>query len=363
VTAISIASDRYECFSQCMNDLQQYGVEVVQTARNCQGVKYFLNERKGFYDVILVTRSFTFTHCEKILREHCDKYKCAIVYDTEALAFHRDELFLELGYKGLLSEESLGKMAGRRETLNKTRSDELRLVKLGDAVIVVSSVEKKMLQTLVPELKDNVHVIGHTMEANVQTTATFDDRIGILFLAAYNGDMYYNGDAIWYFIKHVYHLVLKDAKEPIPVVIAGNKIPLELKRVAKACEEQNKMAKITFLNSPQHIQPLYEKTRVFIVPHLYGAGIQFKLSESFAAGVPTVVSKFSADGMGLTSDTTCIGDSAINFASCVVSVHDDPKQWEAYRKGGLEYINTTHKRQIVANAWQNLIFSQNAMFD
>jgi len=356
VTSLSIASNEHMCESQCLNDLQQYAIEVAQV-HNCERVKYFLNGRKGFYQVIIVSRAVVLARCEKILREHCGRHNCAIVYDTEAMTFHRDELFIEVAKKGLVSEESRANMATTQLEINKTRSEELRLARIGDAVIVVSLAEKEVLNAIAPELKDNVHVIGHTMEVNVPTLTSFDDRRGILFLASYNNGMYYNGDAIWYFIKHIYPLVLRDATEAIPVVIAGKDIPLELKHVVEVCEEQNSRASITILNSPEDVRPLYEKARVFIVPHLYGAGIQYKLSESLAAGVPTVVSRFSADGMGVTSDTTCIGDSAIIFANCILSIHGDKKQWEVIRKGGLEYIDTTHKRQIVASTWQNLILN------
>jgi len=34
---------------------------------------------------------------------------------------------------------------------------------------------------------------------------------------------------------------------------------------------------VTFLESPLHLDPLYEKARIFIAPHLYGSGIQFQV--------------------------------------------------------------------------------------
>ena len=73
-----------------------------------------------------------------------------------------------------------------------------------------------------------VFVIGHTMKLN-PTVSSFEDRSGILFVAAFHGSMYYNGDAIWYFLQHVYPLVLKDAAETIPLVIAGRGIPDHLR--------------------------------------------------------------------------------------------------------------------------------------
>ena len=85
--------------------------------------------------------------------------------------------------------------------------------------------------------------------------------------------MYYNGDAIWYFLKEIYPQILKES--PIPLTIAGREIPDELRKFAKDNDLDNHL---TFAESVKDVSTLYDSHRVFIAPHLYGAGIQFKVS-------------------------------------------------------------------------------------
>jgi hypothetical protein len=89
--------------------------------------------------------------------------------------------------------------------------------------------------------------------------------------------MYYNGDAIWYFLDKIYPLVLQDqqATEPIQLTIAGRDIPLELIRFVT--RNATLARHVTFLESPESIDDLMEDNRLFIAPHQYGSGIQYKV--------------------------------------------------------------------------------------
>ena len=46
-------------------------------------------------------------------------------------------------------------------------------------------------------------------------------------LESFHDNMYYNGDAVWYFLTEVYSriLLLEEPKSPIPFTISGENIP------------------------------------------------------------------------------------------------------------------------------------------
>ena len=50
------------------------------------------------------------------------------------------------------------------------------------------------------------------------------------------------------------------------------------------------------LGRVEDLQPLYDQARVVICPLRFGAGIQFKLAEAIAHGVPSVASIAAARG-------------------------------------------------------------------
>ena len=113
---------------------------------------------------------------------------------------------------------------------------------------------------------------------------------------------------------------------------------------------------MTFLESPDDLAPLYEKARIFVVPHQYAAGIQFKLSEAMAAGLPSVASKVAASGFGFTPDSEypphpfCIGSTNTDFARCVLDLNENEARWKEFRKNGVKYIENTHRESQVRSA-------------
>ena len=114
------------------------------------------------------------------------------------------------------------------------------------------------------------------MSTERATKSEFSERSGILFLASFNNEMYYNGDAIWYFIKEIYPNILKEtASAPIHLTIAGRNIPSELRSFVANHKDVSHF--VTFVESPDTIEHLFERHRVFIAPHLYGSGIQYKV--------------------------------------------------------------------------------------
>ena len=118
---------------------------------------------------------------------------------------------------------------------------------------------------------------------------------------------------------------------------------------------------VTFLESPADLAPLYEKARIFVAPHQYAAGIQFKLSEAMAAGVPCVASFVSAAGFGFTSGSEfppppfCIGSSSKDFARCIFGLNEDEARWQEYRNKGINYIENTHREFLVSSALQKAL--------
>merc|ERR1719204_1833503 len=191
----------------------------------------------------------------------------------------------------------------------------------------------------------------------MKTKSTFKEREGILFLAAFHGAMYYNGDAIWWFLKHVYPMILETAPKPIPLTIAGRNIAPYLIEMAQ--NDTRITEHVHFDESPDDISPLYEKARVFVAPHLYGAGIQYKMSETFAKGLPVVMSLDAATNWGPSrpKDAGCVGHTPQAMRDCVLLVHNNEQHWNLLREQGFRFMEQTHKRSFLSRTWKSAISS------
>jgi glycosyltransferase involved in cell wall biosynthesis len=79
--------------------------------------------------------------------------------------------------------------------------------------------------------------------------------------------------------------------------------------------------------------------RLTVVPLRYGAGIKGKVLESFAHGLPCVMSEVAAEGLELPDDLSwLVARSVEEFAKKIVRVHEDEGFNKALSEAGLAYI-------------------------
>jgi len=345
------------CDKDCVKKLTDLGAEVVLS-----DWEKFYQSRIGFFDIVMISRPSTLTISFERWREFYEKYPFSLVYDCEALWHRRDYGLRSLSDSGFkLPGASDGTLDLKQPSLdlfmNTQRHNELSLLKMADTIVPVSDGEAKIIAQLIPTTEKKIHTIGHIMDTEQMTQSTFRERNGILFLASFGDKMYYNGDAIWYFLKYTYPLILQESSTSIPLTIAGRNIPKDLYEMVESNPDLT--SSITFMESPVDIKPLYEKTRVFIAPHLYGAGIQYKVSEALSIGIPTALSGIAAEGFGLNAEDNiaCIGRNPDSFKKCILDMHNNEEIWTQYRSNGLDFIRETHSYERTMQEWSNIIDS------
>jgi len=76
-----------------------------------------------------------------------------------------------------------------------------------------------------------------------------------------------------------------------------------------------------------------------VAPLRFGAGIKGKVLDSFAAGVPCVMSPIAAEGLALASPLNgLVADGAEAIAEAILRLHDDEALNAAAAAAGLEMI-------------------------
>ena len=306
---------------------------------------------------MIVSRVQTFSVTHIKLRQFYTAGPFFILYDCEALNYRRDEQLFELVNKNHMVLPGGNKLMEEPYVdlvIDQRKANEIKTLTMADTLITTSQKESDEIRKLIPDR--NIKVVGHALDPKtLKTKKGFGERNGILFIGSFNNVMYYNGDAIWYFLTEVYPLIIEEAKDPIPLTVVGRGIPEELNEVVTYSPQLAPY--VTLIESPPSIEELYESHRIFIAPHLYGAGIQYKISETMVMGVPVVMSELSASSFGFSkdSDITCVGENPQKFKDCVIRVHDNKSKWEALRKRGLEFIDKTHDARLIQSTWSKVI--------
>jgi O-antigen biosynthesis protein len=106
----------------------------------------------------------------------------------------------------------------------------------------------------------------------------------------------------------------------------------------------------------EDVTPHYDRSRVFVVPHRYSAGIPLKLCEAMARGLPAVVSELTALQLDVADGReVLIGRTAGELADQIVRLYTDDRLWSQLREASLEFVRTRHDPEALGRALDELI--------
>ena len=282
-----------------------------------RGLAGFLRERRGQFDVLLVSR----LHNMEILREVMAAEgggvdPTPIVYDAEAMWCLR-----EVGRRILK-----GTPPSALE-VKALVAEEARLAEGTAAVISVSESESELFRSAG---MGRVYVLGHAVEA-APTPARFEERDGILFVGAIHEDASPNADSVVWFANDVLPLVREALGTAVPFRIVGlNRSP----RVAGLAR-----GGLEVCGPVDDLAPFYDRARVFVAPTRFAAGIPLKAYDAAAHGVPIVTTPLVAAHLGWEAGRDLlVGDGAPALALRCAEAYRDGPLWRRLRDGALAQV-------------------------
>src|SRR5262249_27731272 len=87
------------------------------------------------------------------------------------------------------------------------------------------------------------------------------------------------------------------------------------------------------------LQDVFAKVRLSVAPLRFGAGVKGKVLESFAAGLPCIMSPMAAEGIGLPPPRRgLIGRTATEVAALIVKLHGNAAALSAAAAAGRAMI-------------------------
>lgn len=201
---------------------------------------------------------------------------CRLVYNLCDLHFLRDEREAELADDDALR---------RRAAIMRKR--ELAAMQLVDSVIAYSTAEARLLHDMLPELK--VHVVSWAVTPR-PTPIPFAQRAGYAFVGGFRHPP--NADAVKWFAEAMLPILPKSL--PHRFTIIGSNMPDAISRLH--AEKIDVRGHVPVLADA--LYPL----RCTIAPLRYGAGIKGKVLESFAHGLPCLMTEIAAEGLPIEGD-------------------------------------------------------------
>jgi glycosyltransferase involved in cell wall biosynthesis len=305
--------------------LQQLGIEVIYGTPQRYNLEEKLIKYLPLIDGVWLCRP-----------ELCDKYmdlirlktKVPIIYDTIDLHFlrlKRQKDYLDPSYQNT---------SWSWETYQKL---ELNYANQAEATVVVTEDEKQVLSSLGVK---NVWVIPNIHEEiSLSEKVAFDQRSGLVFIGSYNHPP--NIDAVKWLCLEIMPLVWA-SRPDITVNLLGSNLKDEVKELASD--------KVVVTGYVPEVEPYFQKSRVFVAPLRFGAGMKGKIGQSLSLGLPTITTRIGAEGMGLIDhQDVLIADTAEEFAQAVIELYDNRELWQKLADNSLETIKRYQPATVQTN--------------
>ena len=324
---VSFVAENVEYLPAYVTELQERGIEVWHEPY-IASVYELLEQRGDEFDIVILSRYYVAQNFVATVRRYAPR--ALLVFDTVDLHFLREERLAALHDSNSIQQSA-----------HNTRQEELTLIKAVDATLVVSPIEKELLEKLLPEsrilLLSNIHETYPMLKP-------FAEREHLLFIGGFRHPP--NTDAVLYYAREIAPLL----RERLPMVktyIIGSNIPDSIQALANEY--------LHVLGYVPDVLPYFENCRLSVSPLRYGAGVKGKVNQSMSYGLPVVGSSCATEGMFLQDGVdVLIGDTPEAFADAVVRLYNDPNLWQSVATNGLKNIATYFSKQAAQHALTRL---------
>jgi glycosyltransferase involved in cell wall biosynthesis len=299
-------------------DPEQDRTALEEIGASCYGAPYYatveevLLRQAGEFDVVYIHRVANAAKYLELARQHFPKARRIFsVADLHHLRLTRQ-----------------AEAEDRPELLDRARR--IRLAEfvaaaMADAVITHSAAEAKLLRTHVAGA--NIHTVLWSVPPR-PTQTPFEKRRGIAFIGGYAHEP--NRDAARWLIGEIMPLARR-ADPSIECQLVGSDLPDDLRRI---CGNG-----VIPVGHVPDLADVLGRVRLTVAPLAYGAGVNGKVVESFAAGIPCVYSPIAAEGLDLPPALAAfVAPDAQSFAAIILRLHRDEAVNAEASRAGLDFI-------------------------
>jgi glycosyltransferase involved in cell wall biosynthesis len=222
---------------------------------------------------------------------------------------------------------------------------ELNTYSAADAVIAVSVKEQELLADFLGE--DRVHCVP-LAEHVERSPVPLADRRGMLFVG--NFRHLPNREAVEHLCGEVLPLLDPGLLERHPLTVLGNwleNVRLDVDPAVPGVE---------LVGWVPSIEPYMRRSRLAVVPLLYGAGVKRKVIQPMMAGTPVVTTPVGAEGLDLVQGQhALIGRDAGDLASGIARLLTDDDLWQQLVEAGARHVEERHGLEVVRRCFDDTV--------
>jgi glycosyltransferase involved in cell wall biosynthesis len=223
-----------------------------------------------------------------------------------------------------------------------TRDEEDALLMQADAITVVA--ERDRAAMLRGRHMDHVHVVPNGVDPSPQPATLTRDPV-----AVFSGKLSYHANqaAVSWLLADIWPEVRRLAPDA-RLCVAGADPPRWL-------VDASGRDGVEIIANPRDMTAVLAASRVAVAPVVYSVGIQNKVLEAMAAGLPVVATRSAGAGLlPPSSGTFALADEPFAFAGEVARLLDDDAAAMELGRNGHEYVRRYHSWTGVVDRFEQL---------
>jgi GT2 family glycosyltransferase len=232
----------------------------------------------------------------------------------------------------LSREHALTGDAALAREAERYRKLESRLARECDVVWCASTADEEYMERLAPGVRTKV---VPTIHPPGERGLPFEEREHILFVGNFRHRP--NADAVHFYAREVLPRV-RESLPAIELLLIGDNAPKEF-----AAYEG-----VRVLGYVPDIETVLARARVSVAPLRFGAGINGKIGEALAHGLPVVTTTIGAAGIGLRDgEEALIADSPEELTAATVRLYTDAALWQRLSDKGYAHVERNFSPRVV----------------
>ena len=309
-------------------DLDAIGVSIA-CAPYYNSVEDVLRRQAGCFDLVYLHRAPVAAAYLALARSH--QPRARLIYNVA-----------DLHHVRLARQAAIEDRPELLAMSQKLRVSECTAAWLADAVITHSIQEAESLRRSVPAAE--IHAVAWDVPLRTKRVP-FADRSGLAFIGGYGHAP--NVDAAHWLVETVMPLVWQ-IDPAIECRLIGSEMPRSVRALARPG--------VVIVGQVADLGAEFDRVRLTVAPLRFGAGVKGKVVESFAAGVPCVMTPVAAEGLALCKALEgLVGSDEAALAALIARLHARPAQHARMAKAGVALVRTAFSEAAIRAALQDAV--------